>query len=184
VSRLTGRPPTRLSSRPSRSRRRWRSIGTLISAVRLAGDLNATVTDDASLDELMDKIKDGELRKLGPGSRRAQEPSAACPYPLVVQGLEPWTNGLRAAPGLALCRSRPCRPGRRSAPRDRLSRIAQPLGIEVRGNVADLRLTGGAVALPRLQAPVVAVVLGVRTAPASTTTGATSIEVPSAVETR
>jgi hypothetical protein len=35
-----------------------------LSAVRLAGDINATVTDDASLDELLDKIKD-ELRKLG-----------------------------------------------------------------------------------------------------------------------
>jgi hypothetical protein len=36
-----------------------------ISAVRLAGDINATITDDASLDELLAKIKD-ELRKLGP----------------------------------------------------------------------------------------------------------------------
>ena len=36
-----------------------------LSAVRLAGDINATVTDDASLDELLIKIKD-ELRKLGP----------------------------------------------------------------------------------------------------------------------
>ena len=36
-----------------------------LSAVRLAGDINATVTDNASLDELLDKIKD-ELRKLGP----------------------------------------------------------------------------------------------------------------------
>jgi hypothetical protein len=36
-----------------------------LSAVQLAGDINATVTDDASLDELLVKIKD-ELRKLGP----------------------------------------------------------------------------------------------------------------------
>ena len=36
-----------------------------LSAVRLAGDSNATVTDNASLDELLVKIKD-ELRKLGP----------------------------------------------------------------------------------------------------------------------
>jgi hypothetical protein len=36
-----------------------------LSAVRLAGDINATVTDNASLDELLAKIKD-ELRKLGP----------------------------------------------------------------------------------------------------------------------
>jgi hypothetical protein len=36
-----------------------------LSAVRLAGDLNATVTDNATLDELLVKIKD-ELRKLGP----------------------------------------------------------------------------------------------------------------------
>jgi hypothetical protein len=36
-----------------------------LSAVKLAGDINATVTDDASLDELLVKIKD-ELRKLGP----------------------------------------------------------------------------------------------------------------------
>jgi hypothetical protein len=36
-----------------------------LSAVRLAGDINATVTDNASLDELLVKIKD-ELRKLGP----------------------------------------------------------------------------------------------------------------------
>ena len=36
-----------------------------LSAVRLAGDINATVTDDASLDELLEKIKE-ELRKLGP----------------------------------------------------------------------------------------------------------------------
>jgi hypothetical protein len=36
-----------------------------LSAVRLAGDINATVTDGLSLDELLVKIKD-ELRKLGP----------------------------------------------------------------------------------------------------------------------
>jgi hypothetical protein len=36
-----------------------------LSAVRLAGDINATVTDDASLDELLVKIK-AELVKLGP----------------------------------------------------------------------------------------------------------------------
>ena len=36
-----------------------------LSAVKLAGDINARVADNASLDELMDKIKD-ELRKLGP----------------------------------------------------------------------------------------------------------------------
>jgi hypothetical protein len=36
-----------------------------LSAVRLAGDINATVTDNASLDELLVKIKD-QLRKLGP----------------------------------------------------------------------------------------------------------------------
>jgi hypothetical protein len=36
-----------------------------LSAVRLAGDINATVTDNASLDELLVKIQD-ELRKLGP----------------------------------------------------------------------------------------------------------------------
>ena len=36
-----------------------------LSAVRLAGDLNATVTDGLSLDELLVKIKE-ELRKLGP----------------------------------------------------------------------------------------------------------------------
>jgi hypothetical protein len=35
-----------------------------LSAVRLAGDINA-VTDDASLDELLGKIRE-ELRKLGP----------------------------------------------------------------------------------------------------------------------
>jgi acetylornithine deacetylase/succinyl-diaminopimelate desuccinylase-like protein len=36
-----------------------------LSAVKLAGDFDARVTDNASLDELLDKIKD-ELRKLGP----------------------------------------------------------------------------------------------------------------------
>jgi hypothetical protein len=36
-----------------------------LSAVKLAGDINATVTDGLSLDELLVKIKD-ELRKLGP----------------------------------------------------------------------------------------------------------------------
>jgi hypothetical protein len=36
-----------------------------LSAVRLVGDVNATMTDNASLDELLDKIND-ELRKLGP----------------------------------------------------------------------------------------------------------------------
>jgi len=36
-----------------------------LSAVRLAGDINAAVTDDASLDELLVKIK-AELVKLGP----------------------------------------------------------------------------------------------------------------------
>jgi hypothetical protein len=36
-----------------------------LSAVRLAGDINATVTDNASLDELLVKIK-GELEKLKP----------------------------------------------------------------------------------------------------------------------
>ena len=55
-----------------------------------------------------------------------------------------------------------------------LSRMTKALRVKVCGDVAHLRLTGGAVALPRLQAPVVAVVLGVRAAPASTTTGATS----------
>jgi hypothetical protein len=36
-----------------------------LSAVRLAGDINATVTDGLSLDELLVKIKE-ELRNLGP----------------------------------------------------------------------------------------------------------------------
>ena len=36
-----------------------------LSAIKLAGDINAKVTDSASLDELLVKIKD-ELRKLGP----------------------------------------------------------------------------------------------------------------------
>jgi hypothetical protein len=36
-----------------------------LSAVRLAGDINATVTDGLSLDGLLVKIKE-ELRKLGP----------------------------------------------------------------------------------------------------------------------
>jgi hypothetical protein len=36
-----------------------------LSAIKLAGDVNATITDNASLDELLVKIKD-ELRKLGP----------------------------------------------------------------------------------------------------------------------
>ena len=36
-----------------------------LSAVRLAGDINAKVADDATLDELLVKIKD-QLRKLGP----------------------------------------------------------------------------------------------------------------------
>jgi hypothetical protein len=36
-----------------------------LSAVRLAGDINATVTDNVTLDELLVKIKD-ELRKLAP----------------------------------------------------------------------------------------------------------------------
>jgi hypothetical protein len=36
-----------------------------LSAIRLAGDINARVTDNASLDELLVKIKD-ELTKLAP----------------------------------------------------------------------------------------------------------------------
>ena len=36
-----------------------------LSAVRLAGDLSATVSDDVTLDELLEKIR-VELRKLGP----------------------------------------------------------------------------------------------------------------------
>ena len=36
-----------------------------LSAVRLAGDITAMVADDATLDELLEKIRD-ELRKLGP----------------------------------------------------------------------------------------------------------------------
>jgi hypothetical protein len=41
-----------------------------------------------------------------------------------------------------------------------LSRVAKTLRIEVRGNVAFLRLGGGAGALARLQVAIVAVVLG------------------------
>jgi hypothetical protein len=38
---------------------------TQLSAIKLAGDVNATIVDNMSLDELLVKIKD-ELRKLGP----------------------------------------------------------------------------------------------------------------------
>jgi hypothetical protein len=55
-----------------------------LSAIKLAGDINATVTDSASLDELIAKLK-GELHKLAPiidldalhASRRGREPRAA-----------------------------------------------------------------------------------------------------------
>jgi hypothetical protein len=69
-----------------------------LSAIKLAGDINAKNYDNATLDELLVKIK-AELTKLGRsstwrlfGSRGGREPSAACPspyYPPVVQGLEP-----------------------------------------------------------------------------------------------
>jgi hypothetical protein len=36
-----------------------------LSAVKIAGDINARVADNASLDELLERIKD-ELNKLGP----------------------------------------------------------------------------------------------------------------------
>ena len=36
-----------------------------LSAIKLAGDINARVADDASLDELLERIK-GELAKLAP----------------------------------------------------------------------------------------------------------------------
>ena len=62
-----------------------------LSAVRLAGDINATVTDNASLDELLVKIKD-ELRKLGPlidleGIRELQGMQNR--LPVAVNGSEP-----------------------------------------------------------------------------------------------
>jgi hypothetical protein len=38
---------------------------TQLPAIKLAGDINARVTDNASLDDLIGKIQD-ELRKLGP----------------------------------------------------------------------------------------------------------------------
>jgi hypothetical protein len=54
-----------------------------LSAIKLAGDINAKVTDSASLDELIAKLK-GELHKLVPiidldlrASRRGREPRAA-----------------------------------------------------------------------------------------------------------
>jgi hypothetical protein len=52
-----------------------------LSAIKLAGDINAKVTDSASLDELIAKLK-GELHKLAPtlrASRRGREPRAARP---------------------------------------------------------------------------------------------------------
>jgi hypothetical protein len=46
-----------------------------LSAVRLAGDIDATVTDNASLDELLDKIKD-ELRALARPNSQHDPPLA------------------------------------------------------------------------------------------------------------
>jgi hypothetical protein len=57
-----------------------------LSAIKLAGDINAKVTDSASLDELLDKIKD-ELRKLGPfiDLEAIREPLLGCPWPATKQ---------------------------------------------------------------------------------------------------
>ena len=66
-----------------------------LSAIKLAGDINAKVTDGASLDDLLVKIK-GELEKLKPilgrlsnwrlrASRRGKNETA---YPLAQAGLE------------------------------------------------------------------------------------------------
>jgi hypothetical protein len=59
------RPCSRASPRPAIAEKVAKYRRAQLSAVRLAGDINATVTDNASLDELLAKIKD-ELRKLGP----------------------------------------------------------------------------------------------------------------------
>ena len=79
-----------------------------LSAIRLAGDINARVTDNASLDELLVKIKD-ELTKLAPlidlevirepqGSKsRAARPNPR--YPPAAQGLEPGRLSLAARIG-------------------------------------------------------------------------------------
>jgi len=66
VLRLTGRRPTSAFVQAAAiAEKVGKYRHAQLSAVRLAGDINAKVTDNASLDELLDKIKD-ELRKLGP----------------------------------------------------------------------------------------------------------------------
>jgi hypothetical protein len=64
--RLTGRRPTRLFVQAvTIAEKVAKYRHAQLSAVRLAGDINATLTDNASLDELLVKIK-SELVKLGP----------------------------------------------------------------------------------------------------------------------
>ena len=64
--RLTGRRPTSAFVQAAAiAEKVGKYRHAQLSAVRLAGDINAKVTDNASLDELLVKIKE-ELRKLGP----------------------------------------------------------------------------------------------------------------------
>jgi hypothetical protein len=65
VPRPTGRRPTWFVQAVTIAEKVAKYRHAQLSAVRLAGDINAKVTDNASLDELLVKIKD-ELRKLGP----------------------------------------------------------------------------------------------------------------------
>jgi len=71
-----------------------------LSAVRLAGDLNATVTDNATLDELLVKIK-SELVKLGPlidlDAIREQQ-GVENRLPATGNGSEPEASPLRRRP--------------------------------------------------------------------------------------
>jgi hypothetical protein len=77
-----------------------------LSAIKLAGDINAKVTDSVSLDELIAKLK-GELHKLAPiiDLDVAREPQGREPR-AALQGLEPGRLSLSGR--CCACRARWC----------------------------------------------------------------------------
>jgi hypothetical protein len=74
-----------------------------LSAIKLAGDINARNCDDATLDELLVSIK-SELVKLGPliGLDANQLQGAENRSPVTVNGSEPEAISLRRSPGMGV----------------------------------------------------------------------------------